>query len=57
MRIHLFIFVIYLVAYLFFCLNATFESFFNPDSEDGTPEDEQTYCRYKITDNVFFALI
>ena len=55
MQIHLYIFVTYLVAYLVFCVNATIETFSNP-YEDGEPVNNQNYCRYKITDYVFFAV-
>ena len=60
MRIHLGIFIGYLVAYFFYCLNASIESFDNPykENQDGIeePDNKQTWCRYKIFDNLFLSL-
>ena len=55
MRIHLYIFVTYLVAYVIICINATFEGFTNPYDRDGQPKNTQNYCRYKVSDYFFFA--
>ena len=55
MRVHLYIFVSYLLAYIIFIVNATLESFVNPYVDD-TPSDVQNYCRYKITDQFFFMI-
>ena len=60
MQIHLYIFIIYLISYVIFDLNATLEAFMNPYEKDEEGNlidfDYENYCRYMIADKVLFAL-